>query len=142
GGPVLMAWLKKISLTQWIIIATILGAIVGYLDHDAWTTSNVGDALKPLANIFLRMIKSIVVPLIVGSLVVGIAGHGDDLKRVGRLALKSLVYFEVVTTIALFIGLAAVNLTKPGVGIRLAAPADAGQELAAKGRELNIGSFL
>jgi proton glutamate symport protein len=62
--------------------------------------------------------------------VIGIAGHGDDMKRVGRLALKALLYFEVVTTIALFIGLAAVNLTRPGVGIRLTASAQTGQQLA------------
>ena len=115
-----MRGLRRISLTQWIIIATILGAVVGWLDHDVWTSRNVGESLKPLSNIFIRMIKSIVVPLIFGSLVVGIAGHGDDLKRVGRLAIKSLVYFELVTTVALFIGLAAVNLVRPGEGVSLA----------------------
>ncbi len=116
--------LRRTTLTHWIIIATIAGAVVGWLDHDVWTGTNVGEALKPLSNIFLRMIKSIVVPLIFGSLVVGIAGHGDDLKRVGRLALKSFVYFEVVTTVALFIGLAAVNLVRPGDGVSLAVSAD------------------
>ena len=112
--------LRKISLTQWIIIATIAGAVVGWLDHDVWLTRDVGESLKPLSNIFLRMIKSIVVPLIFGSLVVGIAGHGDDLKKVGRLAFKSIVYFEIVTTVALFVGLAAVNLIRPGEGVSLA----------------------
>jgi proton glutamate symport protein len=120
----MLSLLKRISLTQWIIIATIAGAVVGWLDHDVWLTANVGEFLKPLSNIFLRMIKSIVVPLIFGSLVVGIAGHGDDLKRVGRLALKSLVYFETVTTVALFIGLAAVNLIRPGDGVSLAVSAE------------------
>jgi proton glutamate symport protein len=63
--------LRRISLTQWIIIATIAGAVVGWLDHDVWLQNDVGETLKPLSNIFLRMIKSIVVPLIFGSLEVG-----------------------------------------------------------------------
>ncbi|MEO8226931.1 MAG: cation:dicarboxylase symporter family transporter, partial [Gemmatimonadota bacterium] len=122
--------LRGISLTWWIVIATILGAIVGWFDHDVWLSANVGEALKPLSNIFLRMIKSIVVPLVFGALVIGIAGHGDDLKRVGRLALKSLFYFEIITTIALFIGLGAVNLIRPGAGVTLAAPAAEAQQFA------------
>jgi proton glutamate symport protein len=123
-------FIRRISLAQWIIVATVLGALVGYLDNTVWTTVDVGAALKPLSSIFLRMIKSIVVPLIMASLVVGIAGHGDDLKRVGRLALKSFVYFEIVTTVALFVGLAAVNLAKPGVGVTLSGSAEAGQAFA------------
>lgn len=122
--------LKKISLTRWIIIATILGVVVGYLDHNVWTQTDVGAAVKPLSNIFIRMIKSIVVPLILGSLIVGIAGHGDDIKRVGRLAFRSLIYFEIVTTVALFIGLAAVNLVRPGDGVALNAPADEAKAFA------------
>ena len=86
--------------------------------------------LKPVSTVFLRMIKSIIVPLIFGTLVVGIAGHGDDMKRVGRLALKSIIYFEIVTTLALVIGLVAVNLVRPGEGVTLAASAEAGKELA------------
>jgi Na+/H+-dicarboxylate symporter len=112
-------FLRSISLSWWIIIATILGAFVGYLDHDVWLHTDVGAMLKPLSTIFLRMIKSIVVPLVFGALVVGIAGHGDDLKRVGRLALKSMIYFELVTTVALFIGLAAVNIFRPGDGVQI-----------------------
>ena len=117
-------FLRRISLSQWIIIATVAGAVVGWLDHDVWLRTDVGAAVKPLATIFLRMIKSIVVPLIFGTLVVGIAGHGDDLARVGRLALKSIIYFEVVTTLALLIGLTAVNLFKPGVGVTLPASSE------------------
>jgi proton glutamate symport protein len=123
-------FLRGISLSWWIVIATVLGAFVGYLDHDVWLDANVGAALNPLSTIFLRMIKSIVVPLVFGALVIGIAGHGDDLKRVGRLALKSLVYFEIVTSIALFIGLAAVNLFKPGVGVTLSGSAADAEKLA------------
>jgi len=123
-------FLRGISLSWWIVIATVLGAFVGYLDHDVWLNTNVGAALNPLSTIFLRMIKSIVVPLVFGALVIGIAGHGDDLKRVGRLALKSLVYFEIVTSIALFIGLGAVNLFKPGVGVVLSGSAADAAKLA------------
>ena len=124
------AFLRRTTLTQWIIVATILGALVGYLDNTVWTSVDVGEALKPLSSIFLRMIKSIVVPLIFASLVVGIAGHGDDLKRVGRLALKSLVYFEIVTTVALLVGLLAVNIARPGVGVVLGTSSEAGKQFA------------
>ena len=77
--------------------------------------------LKVLSNLFLRMIKCLLVPLLFSTLVVGIAGHSDDMKTVGRLAFKSIIYFEIVTTLALFIGLAAVNWTRPGEGIVLPA---------------------
>jgi proton glutamate symport protein len=118
--------LRRISATKWILIFMVIGALVGWLNPD------LGASLKPLSTIFLRMIKSIVVPIIFGSLVIGIAGHGDDMKRVGRLAFKSILYFEIVTTVALVIGLAAVNLTRPGIGVRLSASAETGQELAQK----------
>jgi proton glutamate symport protein len=126
--------LRRISLTKWIIIFMVIGALVGWLNPD------LGTSLKPLSTVFLRMIKSIVVPIIFGSLVIGIAGHGDDMKRVGRLALKSIIYFEIVTTIALIVGLAAVNLTKPGVGVQLSASADQGKDLAQK--TTSFGGFL
>ena len=120
------SFLRKISLTHWILIAMLLGVLVGWLFPEA------SQQLKPLSQIFLRMIKSLIAPLIFGTLVIGIAGHGDDMRRVGRLALKSLIYFEIVTTLALFIGLAAANLVRPGVGVNLSAPAQTGTELAAK----------
>ena len=116
--------LRRVSLTSWIMIAMVVGVIVG------WAFPTFAVSLKPLSTIFLRMIKSIIVPIIFGTLVVGIAGHGDDMKRVGRLALKSIIYFEIVTTIALFIGLGAANLVKPGVGVVIHASADQGQQLA------------
>ncbi|HZE09588.1 MAG TPA: cation:dicarboxylase symporter family transporter [Gemmatimonadaceae bacterium] len=116
--------LRRISLASWILISMVVGVLVGVF------APGVATALKPLSTVFLRMIRSIIAPLIFGTLVVGIAGHGDDMKRVGRLALKSLIYFEIVTTLALVIGLAAVNLVRPGDGVRLAASAETGQELA------------
>ena len=116
--------LRRISLTKWILIAMVIGVFVGWLFPD------IGVAMKPLSTIFLRMIKSIIVPIIFGTLVVGIAGHGDDMKRVGRLALKSIIYFEIVTTLALFIGLAAVNIVRPGDGVNLQASPEEGQKLA------------
>jgi proton glutamate symport protein len=133
-------FLRRTTLTQWIIVATLAGAVVGWLDHDVWLAANVGEAVKPLSNIFLRMIKSIVVPLIVGSLVVGIAGHGDDLKRVGRLAWKSILYFEIVTTLALFLGLAAVNLVRPGEGVSLAVSAEEAKQFA--GTPITVSGVL
>jgi proton glutamate symport protein len=114
-------FLRRISLTWWIFIGMVLGVLLGIIareiGHPEYATS-----LRPISTTFLRMIKSIIVPIIFGTLVVGIAGHGDDMKRVGRLAFKSLVYFEIVTTLALFIGLFAVNLVKPGIGVSLQPP--------------------
>jgi proton glutamate symport protein len=116
-------FLRSISLTKWILISMVIGALIG------WLSPETGLALKPLSTVFLRLIKSIIVPLLFGTLVMGIAGHGDDLKRVGRLALKSIVYFEVMTTIALFIGLGAVHLTKPGVGVKLLGSVETAQRM-------------
>ena len=104
--------LPKISLTTKIFIGLILGILLGWLKPE-W-----GIALRPLSILFLNLIKSVIAPLIFSTLVIGIAGTGD-IKQVGRIGLKALVYFEIVTTFALFIGLAAVNLTKPGVGVSL-----------------------
>jgi proton glutamate symport protein len=126
--------LRGISLTRWILIFMVIGALIGWLNPD------LGTSLKPLSTVFLRMIKSVVVPIIFGSLVMGIAGHGDDMKRVGRLALKSIIYFEIVTTVALIVGLAAVNLTRPGVGVKISASAEPGQQLAQK--TTSFGGFL
>ncbi len=113
---------RRISLTQWIIISMIVGMLLGWLPG-ARLRRLGGDDLKPLSTIFLRMIKSLIVPLLFATLVVGIAGHGDDMKRVGRLAFRSIIYFEIVTTLALAVGLIAVNLVKPGEGVDLDATA-------------------
>lgn len=84
-----------------------------------------------LSTLFLHLIKCIIVPLVFGTLVVGIAGHAADLRSTGRVALKSFVYFEVITTAALFVGLAVVNVTKPGAGFHLNATAATGEQVAA-----------
>src|SRR6266566_5770405 len=118
--------LRRIPLTSWILISMVGGVLIKTYAPD------FARKLAPLSTVFLRMIKSIIVPLIFGTLVVGIAGHGDDIKRVGRLALKSIIYFEIVTTLALFIGLFAVNLVRPGQGVVLGGSAAQGQELAHK----------
>src|SRR5438128_2586433 len=112
--------MPRLSLTTKILIGLILGVLLGYFKPD-W-----GTAVRPLSLLFLNLIKSIIAPLIFSTLVIGIAGTGD-IRQVGRIGLKALVYFEIVTTFALVIGLAAVNLTKPGVGVVLPPPkADAG----------------
>jgi proton glutamate symport protein len=109
----MVAALRKIPLTAWILIAMFVGFGIGYL----WP--EFGKSLDPLSStIFMRLIKSLISPLIFSTLVVGIAGHCDDLRRMGRLALKAFIYFEVVTTLALFIGLAAVNISQPGNGVK------------------------
>src|ERR671925_469390 len=102
------------SLTTQILIGLVLGGVLGYVSPK-W-----GNNVYFLRDIFLNLIKSIIAPLIFSTLVVGIAG-GGDLKKVGRMGVKALVYFEIVTTAALVIGLAVVNFTKPGVGVTLAA---------------------
>lgn len=104
--------IRKKSLTTWILISMVVGAEIGNDFPEAAVN------LRVLSQIFLRLIKTIIAPLLFGTLVVGIAGH-SDLKQVGRMGWKSLLYFEVVTTIALFIGLAAINISKAGVGITL-----------------------
>jgi len=100
------------SLTGWILVGLLAGAELG---HDA---PAVAAKLQVLGTIFLRLIRVIIAPLLFAVLVVGIAGH-PNLKKVGRLGIKSLVYFEVVSTIAMLIGLAAINLSRAGEGVRL-----------------------
>jgi Na+/H+-dicarboxylate symporter len=112
---------RRISLTQWIFIGMAVGILVGWIDNRL-PDRDFTPYLKPLSSIFLRLIKSIVVPLIFGTLVVGIAGHGDDLKRIGRLALRSIGYFWLMTAVALAVGLLAGNLVQPGLGVNLPPP--------------------
>lgn len=102
------------SLTPWILLGMLTGAELG---HDAPATAL---HLQILGQIFLRLIKVIIAPLLFGTLVSGIAGH-PDLKKVGRMGIKALIFFEVVTTLALVIGLAAINLSRAGVGVAIPA---------------------
>jgi proton glutamate symport protein len=111
---------KRRSLTGWIFVGLLAGVELG---HD-WP--GVAVKLQLLGVIFLRLIRVIIAPLLFGTLVTGIAGHAD-LKKVGRLALKSLVYFEVVSTLAMLIGFAAINLSGAGYGVKL--PAATGETL-------------
>src|SRR6266403_871161 len=102
------------SLTVQIMIGLVVGGLIGWLRPD-W-----GNAVYFLRDIFINLIKSIIAPLVFSTIVVGIACAGA-LRKVGRMGIKALVYFEIVTTAALFIGLAVVNLMKPGAGVTLAA---------------------
>ncbi|HNY15257.1 MAG TPA: cation:dicarboxylase symporter family transporter, partial [Bacteroidales bacterium] len=106
---VVYAWYKK-SLTTWILVSMIVGAEFGY------DFPQIGVKMQIVSKIFLRLIKTIIAPLLFATLVVGIAGH-SNLKQVGRMGWKSLLYFEIVSTIALFIGLFAINISKAGVGV-------------------------
>src|SRR5882724_7826604 len=106
--------IRRRSLTYWIFFATLVGLEVG-LDWPEFAAR-----LKILSDIFLRLIKVIVAPLILGTLITGVAGHGD-IRKVGRIGWKSLLYFEVITTIALVLGVVAINLTRAGEGLALPA---------------------
>lgn len=113
---VLMGFLLTISIVRkklslWIFTAMLIGVEVG-IDFPL-----VAKSMSKFSDIFLRLIKTLVAPLLFATLVVGIAGH-SNLKQVGRIGLKSIIYFEIVTTFALFIGLAAINISQAGVGVK------------------------
>ncbi|MBO7672714.1 cation:dicarboxylase symporter family transporter [bacterium] len=107
--------MKESRLTLYIFIALLAGIVLGVISPDS------GVKMYPLAMIFLRMVKMIIAPLLFATLVIGIAGHGS-IKGLGKLGLKTIVYFEVVTTFALIIGLVAANVFKPGVGFSVGSP--------------------
>lgn len=104
--------MKNSFLTLWIVIALVAGIIVGAIAPE------FAVKMHPLATIFLRMVKMIIAPLLFATLVVGIAGHGD-VKKVGIVGVKTILYFEIVTTIALLIGLGVANFTNPGIGTKI-----------------------
>jgi len=128
-----MRYLKRLSLTSWIFVALVVGVLLGIF------APGFAKGLAPVSNIFLRLIKSIVGPLLFGTLVAGIASAGE-LKTMGRIALKSLVYFEIATTIALAIGLITVNLLKPGVGLTLSA--ETGAPIAGLAKPVSFNQVL
>jgi proton glutamate symport protein len=125
---------RKPSLTYWIFFAMLLGGEIG-VDRPPFA-----EHLRVLSDIFLRLIKVIVAPLIFGTLVTGIAGHGN-LRSVGRIGVKSLIYFEIVTTLALFIGLGAINISRAGEGLTLTA-ATVATEPAPSAAPLHWDDFL
>ena len=126
-----MLLLKRLSLTAWIFIALVIGILLGIFFPE------FAKSLAPVSSIFLRLIKSIVGPLLFGTLVYGIASAGE-LKTMGRVALKAIVYFEIATTLALVIGLTVVNLMQPGTGLRLAG----GTGLTALAKPVSISQVL
>jgi len=125
---------RKPTLTYWIFFAMLLGGEIG-LERPQFA-----EHLRVFSDIFLRLIKVIVAPLIFGTLVTGIAGHGN-LRSVGRIGVKSLIYFEIVTTLALFIGLGAINISRAGEGLNIAAATTA-TELAPSAAPLHWDDFL
>src|SRR5687768_12690152 len=118
---------RRKSLTTWILVSMAIGAEIG---HDF---PDVAVGLRIFSQIFLRLIRTIVAPLLFATLVVGIAGH-SSLRQVGRMGVKSLLYFEVVTTLALLIGWAAITISRAGAGIALPPSVDATQLPAAPAR--------
>jgi len=120
-----MRSLRRLSLTAWIFIALLIGILLGVFFPE------FSKSLAPISNIFLRLIRSIVGPLLFGTLIYGIASAGE-LKTMGRIAVKSIVYFEIATTLALVLGLFIVNVMRPGVGVPLNAPGSAVLPVLAK----------
>jgi len=112
----------RVSLTQQIMLGLVAGVLIG------WLFPSVGVSLKPVGQLFLRLIKMIVGPLVLTTLVAGLAGAGG--KMAGRIGLKAILWFEAATTLALFVGLAGANLVQPGLGVGLANDAAAASKLA------------
>ena len=135
GSPPPRSSRRLPSLTTQILIGLALGVIVGAL----WPRAGV--AVKPLADAFLRMIKMIIAPLLFSTLVAGIAGAGD-LKALGRIGLKAIIYFEIATTLALVIGLALANIFTPGAGLTLPAGDTAAVTAIAKNTQSGWDIFL
>lgn len=111
------------DLTLQVLVAMVLGVLIGWLYPD------IGKELKPLGDVFLRMVKMVIGPIVFLTVVTGISGIGD-MKKVGRLGLKTIAYFEVVTTAALAFGLIIVNIVKPGAGLTPPVAAGAQQSAA------------
>ncbi|KAI8393382.1 Sodium:dicarboxylate symporter [Radiomyces spectabilis] len=121
---------RRTNLTIWIVIGMAVGILIGHF------APQFGQEIKPLGTAFIRMITIIEIPLIFSTLVVGIAGHGDDVGQVGKLAVKTIIYFEIITTLALAVGLIMANLIKPGKGVVLTGDTSDFDELAQQGQDI------
>lgn len=119
--PISRRWYANLTLQ--VLVAISLGILVGWLYPD------LGKQLKPLADVFLRMIKMVIGPIVFLTVVTGISGIGD-MKKVGRLGLRTIAYFEIVTTLALAVGLIVINIVKPGAGLTPPVAAGAQQSAA------------
>lgn len=107
--------MKKLGLAMQILIGLILGIAVGAIFYG---NPNIAGYLQPIGDIFLRLIKMIVIPIVISTLIVGVAGLGDT-KKLGKIGGKSILYFEIVTTIAIVVGLLAANIFQPGAGVNM-----------------------
>ena len=141
-----MARRFRLSLTTQIFIGLGLGIIVGFfihqLDDNPVLKAQMISWVRVLSRVFLNLIKVIIAPLIFSTLVIGIAGAGS-FREIGRIGLKAIIYFEIVTTLALFIGLGAVNLTKPGVGVNLPSePSAEAQEIAVRAGKVSAQDHI
>src|ERR1700693_4358605 len=128
--PRARSWYKHLSVQ--ILFAMILGAIVGHV----WPER--ADSLKPLGDLFIKLVRMLVAPIVFCTVVHGIASVGEA-KKVGRVAIKSLIYFEIVTTIALVLALLLVNLWAPGAGMHVDLKALAGSGVKAPAQPLTFG---
>jgi aerobic C4-dicarboxylate transport protein len=133
GSPRPRVWYKHLSFQ--ILIGMLLGVIVGY----AWPQR--AETLKPLGDLFIRLVRMLVAPIIFCTVVHGIASVGEA-KKVGRIAIKSLIYFEVVTTIALLLGLSLVNFWAPGIGMHVDLKTLADSGVKAPAQAITFGQFL
>ncbi len=136
--------MRKISLTSWIMIALILGVVAGYLCHemapDAKTAKEISGYFSIVTEIFLRLIKMIIAPLVFSTLVAGIAGTGDS-KAVGRVGVKALSWFITASLVSLTLGMIMVNILRPGEAMHLPLP-DADADTNLKTSAINFRDFI
>src|SRR5271169_3539498 len=133
ASPPARPWYKHLSIQ--ILLAMVLGTIVGH----AWPER--ADSWKPLGDLFIKLVRMLVAPIIFCTVVHGIASVGEA-KKVGRVAIKALIYFEVVTTIALILALLLVNLWAPGAGMHVDLKALADLGVKAPAKPVGFGQFL